>query len=605
MEIQQQNVLLPSHDVCDESELYYHRVGKRVNFDGYFNLFYIEKRKVYTEIEGLYLKLSLKGYDELSIVHNQTDLITVDLVPDIEKEYTIELPYADYSEGVFWFALSVNEDETENTVKGIYYAEIAEENFHLVNIGIDICTFKREEYITRTLRKLSEKLWSNTDVDVSKHIQIFVIDNGRTLHDCEAVQALAEVYSKRVVIIPNINAGGSGGFTRGMIEILNRKAQESFTHVLLMDDDVIIEPDTLVRLYGFLTTVKNEWKNITVGGILLREECPHILFSAGEWWEDGYTVVNQYSNLDIRHYDNAVCSYLTESGNEYNQYSGWWLCCYSLDIVREDNLPIPFFIHHDDIEYGIRNQNAGIVFLNGINVWHKDVQLGMPGVNMYYDVRNGLIEMAIQNVNKETAIKWLCKRVVGSILRYRYKDVTLICHGIEDFMKGPGWLYRQKPEELHEEVLKKAYRPFSLEALEKQLSKDEYSSAIQQIEEFLEENHGLFSYDSGERTSKRKLLHLITFNGWVLPAVNELKVVQVKNPAYDGYRKKKLVLYDLNSKKVLLFEKKYKDFFKVSMLFIGTLYMLVREFQLEAENYRNNIGELTNKEAWNSFLESH
>ena len=224
---------------------------------------------------------------------------------------------------------------------------------------------------------------------------------------------------------------------------------------------------------------------------------------------------------------------------------------------------------------------------------------------MYYDVRNGLIEMAIQNVNKETAIKWLCKRVVGSILRYRYKDVTLICHGIEDFMKGPGWLYRQKPEELHEEVLKKAYRPFSLEVLEKQLSKDEYSSAIEQIKEFLEENHGLFSYDSGERTSKRKLLHLITFNGWVLPAVNELKVVQVKNPAYDGYRKKKLVLYDLNSKKVLLFEKKYKDFFKVSMLFIGTLYMLVREFQLEAENYRNNIGELTNKEAWNSFLELH
>ena len=41
------------------------------------------------------------------------------------------------------------------------------------------------------------------------------------------------------------------------------------------------------------------------------------------------------------------------------------------------------------------------------------------------------------------------------------------------------------------------------------------------------------------------------------------------------------------------------------MLFIGTLYMLVREFQLEAENYRNNIGELTNKEAWNSFLELH
>ena len=603
MKVQQQNVLLPSHDVCDVSELYYHRVGKRVNFDGYFNLFYIEKRKVYTGIERLYLKLSLKGYDELSIVHNQTDIKKIDLIPHIEKEYTIELPYADYSEGVFWFALSVNEIDAENTVKGIYYAEIAEENFRPVNIGIDICTFKREDYITRTMIKLGEKLWGDTVFDVSKHIQIFVVDNGRTLHACKKVQAIVAAYGKHVSIIPNINAGGSGGFTRGMIEILNRKHQEGFTHVLLMDDDTIIEPDALVRLYGFLTTVKDEWKNITVGGTLLREERPHILFSAGEWWENGYTVTNQYSNLDIRHHDNAVCSYLTESGHEYNRYSGWWLCCYSLNIVRKDNLPIPFFIHHDDIEYGIRNHNAGIVFLNGISVWHRDVELGMPGANMYYDVRNGLIEMALQKVKKKTAVKWLCKRFVGSILRYRYKDIALICHGMEDFLKGPDWLYKQKPEELHKEVLKKAYRPFSLEDLKKQLSKKEYSSAIEQIKKFQGENHELSSYGSDDKTPKRRLLYLMTFNGWGLPAVNELKVVQVKNSAYDGYRKRKLVLYDSLSKRVLLFEKKYKDFFKVSMLFIRTLYMLVRGFQHEAENYRNNIGELTNKEAWDSFLE--
>ena len=55
----------------------------------------------------------------------------------------------------------------------------------------------------------------------------------------------------KIDIIQNMNAGGAGGFTRGMIEIMNRKEKEGYSHVLLMDDDAIIQPDLLVRLYGF------------------------------------------------------------------------------------------------------------------------------------------------------------------------------------------------------------------------------------------------------------------------------------------------------------------------------------------------------------------
>ena len=47
----------------------------------------------------------------------------------------------------------------------------------------------------------------------------------------------------------------------------------------------------------------------------------------------------------------------------------------SLNLVRPDNLPIPLFLHHDDIEFGIRNQKAGIVFLNGL-------AYGIRGLNL-------------------------------------------------------------------------------------------------------------------------------------------------------------------------------------------------------------------------------
>ena len=50
----------------------------------------------------------------------------------------------------------------------------------------------------------------------------------------------------------------------------------------------------------------------------------------------------------------------------------------SLDVVTRDNLPIPLFLHHDDIEYGIRNQAHGIAFLNGIGVWHKGFEQTFP-----------------------------------------------------------------------------------------------------------------------------------------------------------------------------------------------------------------------------------
>lgn len=37
-----QNIRLPDSEICSEEALYYHRDGKWLKFDGYFNLFYIE-----------------------------------------------------------------------------------------------------------------------------------------------------------------------------------------------------------------------------------------------------------------------------------------------------------------------------------------------------------------------------------------------------------------------------------------------------------------------------------------------------------------------------------------------------------------------------------
>ena len=41
---------------------------------------------------------------------------------------------------------------------------------------------------------------------------------------------------------------------------------------------------------------------------------------------------------------------------------------------------------------------------------------------------------------------------------YRYKNVDLYIQGIEDFLKGPGWLMEQDGEMLHQQVMASGYR---------------------------------------------------------------------------------------------------------------------------------------------------
>lgn len=65
-------------------------------------------------------------------------------------------------------------------------------------------------------------------------------------------------------------------------------------------------------------------------------------------------------------------------------------------------MPIPLFIHRDDIEFGLRNAKYGITFLNGVGVWHQGIRVSRLMLIDYYDTRNTLIELAI---NKEKGKK--------------------------------------------------------------------------------------------------------------------------------------------------------------------------------------------------------
>lgn len=208
---QLQNILFPDKNICTVSELYYHKIGSRIDFNGYFNLFYVEKRKKYTNLHSLNLCVRLQGYQELVLVYDGVDLQTITLAPEQNQEYQIRFPYERYQDGCFWFALIKEETASQFHISGFYAGETEREKFRQVTICLDICTYKREAYVARNLRQMKEKLFDKTNLDVANHIKIYVIDNGNTLKDCKPIQELSSLYADKLSIFPNKNVGGAGG----------------------------------------------------------------------------------------------------------------------------------------------------------------------------------------------------------------------------------------------------------------------------------------------------------------------------------------------------------------------------------------------------------
>ena len=276
-QIRLQSILFPNENVCTEEALYFHRSADeagRIDFDGYFNLFALDKWRKYSRIGNLYLHLKLRGYKELVLFCRREEIGRISLGEcrmsedgSGDTEADIAFPYADPAYGqVFWFALTEEEaaaetdddgdaavtgtEDTEKTAEnaadgrvgkaignkernaaathiseGYFYTLMDAEAVRNVNIAVDICTFKREKYLERNIRQLKRDILFNDALEVSDRISIYIIDNGKTLKADPEMQELLDSCGGKVQVFENKNAGGTGGFTRGMMEALKHNGQ--------------------------------------------------------------------------------------------------------------------------------------------------------------------------------------------------------------------------------------------------------------------------------------------------------------------------------------------------------------------------------------------
>lgn len=587
MNLRLQSVLTPGNAFCQEEKVYFHRSadGKVIDFDGYFNLFYIEKRKKYTDIHGVSLSLRLQGFSKLILMHDRDEIkeLTVN-TPEILSSVECEFPYEDYDKGVFWFRLitekafsgnasggsETKEGENPVVVEGAYLGRIDAKRPS--SIMVDICTYKRESYVTRNMKTITEFLDKKENSDIAENIHIAIVDNGKTLSEFDELQSIISAHPY-ITVYPNPNTGGSGGFTRGMKEALARKEELSLTHVLLMDDDAYYDTDMFVRLFGMLNTLKEEYKDITVGGAIFREDYPYIQYACGEWYEQ-FELYNEMINLDMRSYDECTQKGMCTTEYDKQRYSGWWCCCYSLDVVSPDNLPLPMFVHYDDIEYGIRQRRNGnpITFLNGIGVWHRAFDGEFMGNKVYYNTRNMFI---YSERHEPEAVKWyfenkLRKDMTGCFFNHRYVDMHLIYMGVMDYFKGEDWFFNLNPEEHHKKIsnyVKAHSRYITIDELAK------YGCENVKEEILRYQTHGNTIEKLLDRTKKEKRkvpwYEKLTINGTLFSnKKGAVAITPVDGFWEKGYGYKKYIFVEKGNDRLLYVETDPKEFFEMLRMYL-------------------------------------
>ena len=142
----------------------------------------------------------------------------------------------------------------------------------VANIAVGIPTFNRPNDCVNALRDLT------SDPLVDKVIgAVIVTDQGTSkVRDHPDFAAAAAPLGDRLSIHDQPNLGGSGGYSRVMYEALkNTDCQQ----ILFMDDDIALEPDTILRILALHRFAKTP---MLVGGQMLNLQEPSHLHIMGE-----------------------------------------------------------------------------------------------------------------------------------------------------------------------------------------------------------------------------------------------------------------------------------------------------------------------------------
>lgn len=422
-----------------------------VDFTTYFNALSVLKLLKYTRATAFRLHIDVKSAKPVTLTQTRAERLSMQ--PQLVESVTANVPGDNKWHEV---TLDITTDPTtviagfqiatqaKTTIRNGWYEVEFDGDPRDVELAIATTTFRKEKFIERNIALVKTELLGS-DYDIAKHLTMHVIDNGSTLD-------AAALSDDHVTVTPNENVGGAGGFARGMIESLEQSTPA--THVLLMDDDVEVSPESILRTYNLLRIVNDEYAEAFVSGAMLNiEDTQDQKEDTGFISTYDGSCVPAKPPLQVTKFVDVVYNECYDEQlsvpADAHRYAAWWYCVIPTAVIERNGLPLPVFVRFDDVEYGIRC-NPKFMTMNGICVWHAKFDIRYnAGVERYQTIRNQMIGQMTTGLvpDTKTMLHSLHHMVDLECRKFNYTDAELALQGFEDFLKGPKFIMQPVAQE--------------------------------------------------------------------------------------------------------------------------------------------------------------
>lgn len=423
-----------------------------VSFAAYFNAFPAAYWRRWSVLDAVSLRLRVRGRGRVDVYRSTPKGVAVHLAGEAVDtgagtgtvtEVVVPVSLTPFADGGWvWFDLSSDTDALE-LVSGGWFADREAPGRAAVAVGMP--TFNRPTDCVATLQALAE------DPLVRESLTAVIIpDQGSSkVRDQPGFDEAAAALGDRLRIIDQPNLGGSGGYARIMYEALETTDCEQ---ILFMDDDVVLEPDSVLRALAFSRFARED---MLVGGQMLSLQARSHLHAMGEVVDRG-TFFWQIAPHTADDHDFAVDS-LRETLWMHRRidvdYNAWWMCLIPRSVAERIGLPLPLFIKWDDCEYGLRAGSHGIptATVPGVAIWHMSFveKDDTSDWQAYFHVRNRLVVAALHGPdNPRALLADSLKRTLRHLFLLEYSTIALHHMAMRDFLSGPQALFGALPTAL-------------------------------------------------------------------------------------------------------------------------------------------------------------
>lgn len=197
-------------------------------------------------------------------------------------------------------------------------------------------------------------------------------------------------------------------------------------------------------------SVEEEYIAHPVAGRMLCLDKPDIQYTAAEVWNGGnISHIEFMRNIADGSYIPGRVIY-----NSSAEYGGWWFCCFPMNFIANNDV-IPFFLHCDDVEYGLRCGKTPVI-IEGVHVWHATYDKRITPIINYYDFRNPLFVNEIHNCGEapeKVLVNWKAK-ITSFHINKDFRSEYYVIRGLWDYMKGLKWLHHVNSEQYNKKLLK-------------------------------------------------------------------------------------------------------------------------------------------------------